>query len=140
MVELSVAELVAIPASDLDAMWPQIGAQMDELAKTSRGRLTAKDIARAVRERDMQLWCAVDGEARSLMTTQLLNFPQVRECRLVGAQGQNAERWLDLWPMIETWAIANGCALISAECRPGWKRLLGRVGMGETALVLEKML
>lgn len=135
-----MAELVAIPADRLAAHWPRIAAQVEELAGISYGRLTGRDICRAVRERDMQLWAATEGEHISVMTTQILNFPQLRECRIVSAHGQNADRWLPLWPLFEKWALENGCAIVAAECRPGWKKLLAPLGFTETRLVLEKTL
>lgn len=135
-----MVDLVAIPADTIDANWHWLAGQLDEIAAVSGGRLTKMDVARSLLERDTQLWAAKDGDKVSVMTTQLLNFPQMRECRVIGARGQDVDRWLALWPQFEAWAIRNGCAVMTAECRPGWKRLLAPLGFTETRLVLEKRL
>lgn len=132
--------LDGIPADRLDAEWPKIAGQMDELAALTRGRMTAPDYARAIRAQELQLWCARDGEQFSLMTTHVVNHPQLRECRVVGAYGHDADRWLALWPRFEAWARAQGCAVIVGECRPGWRKVLAPLGFDESSIVLEKRL
>ena len=136
-----MAELLGIPADSFDALWPRVAPQIEELAAISGGRLTTQDIARAIKERDMQLWAASEGTKLSVMLTQVINYPQQRDARIFSAHGQNADEWLTLWPHFEKWAIEQGCKVVIADhCRPGWKKLLAPLGFTETHLVLEKRL
>ena len=134
-------ELHGIPAELLDAYWPRVAGQVEELAGISGGRLTAQDIVRALRAKDMQLWGATEGDKISVMLTEVRNYPQQRDAVIFGAHGQNADEWLPLWPLFEKWAIDQGCkVVIATHCRPGWKKLLAPLGFTETHLVLEKRL
>jgi hypothetical protein len=135
------AELVPIPAKNLVSELPRIAGHLAVLAEVSHGRLQVVDIVKAVRQRDMQLWAATsdDGDL-SLMLTEILNHPRQREAHLISATGQNADRWAFLWPQFEEWARREGCGLISATCRPGWKKLLEPLGFNEVSIVLQKRL
>lgn len=133
-------ELLPIPASTVNEMWPQIAGQVEVLAEVSHGRLLAADIVLALLRRDMQLWAAHDGERFSVMLTEIVNHPRQRDLHIISATGQNADRWAPLWPQFEDWARAEKCAVLTATCRPGWKKLLAPLGFAEEAIVLEKRL
>lgn len=137
---LVVADLVAIPGESLVTGWGRIAAQMMTLADISGGRLTVADIARAVQERKMQLWGACEGERISLMLTELLNHPGQRDAHIISATGQNADQWLPLWEKFEEWVRSENCAVVTATCRLGWKKVLKPLGFDEVACVLEKRL
>ena len=133
-------KLLPIPADAVQEMWPQIAGQMEVLAEISHGRLRVADIMLAVMKREMQLWAAEDTDRFSLMLTEILNHPQQRDLHIISATGQNADRWASLWPQFEEWARTEKCAVLTATCRPGWKKLLAPLGFEETAIVLEKRL
>lgn len=111
---------------------------LEALAAVSRGRLGPHDIARAVNADQMQLWQTPDRE--SVMLTELINYPQMRECRIISAAGENAQSWLPLWPTFEDWVRSHDCSIIKLEGRAGWKRILEPLGFEQTAIILEKAL
>ena len=133
-------ELLPIPASSVNDMWPQIAGQVEALAEVSHGRLRAADIMLAVLKRDMQLWAAHGDDRFSVMLTEILDHPQQREVHIISATGQNADQWVPLWPKFEEWARAQGCVRLTATCRPGWEKLLSPLGFEKSAIVLEKRL
>lgn len=136
-----MSDLIALSPDNIADRWGQIGAQVEAIADLSHGRLYVRDIVRAVRLGEMQLWAAMDGEKVSIMLTQLMRFPRQTDCNLISANGQNADEWLPLWPQFEAWARSEGCAVVAAtHCRPGWKKLLAPLGFTETFHVLEKRL
>lgn len=137
----TVLELLPIPATAIHDMWGEIAGQMEVLAEISHGRLLASDIFLAVRNRDMQLWAARDDHGElSLMLTEILNHPRQRDAHIISATGQNADRWVALWPKFEEWARAEKCVVITARCRSGWKKLLAPIGFHEAEIILEKRL
>lgn len=133
-------ELLPIPATAAEQMWPQIAGQIQVLAEVSHGRLRAADIMLAVLRRDMQLWAADGGDRLSVMLTEILNHPRQRDLHIISATGQDAPQWRDLWPKFEEWARAQNCAVLTATCRPGWERVLAPLGFAKEAIILEKRL
>ena len=99
------------------------------------------DIVRAIHEREMQLWAAM--EARDFigaMLSEVLVHPRMKETHLLAATGHNADEWTPLMPRVEDWSRQNGCSVLKATCRPGWKKLLRPLGFEETHSVVEKRL
>lgn len=135
-----MTELIPIPATALGEYWSSIGGHVAELATISNGRLLVEDIIRAIARLEMQLWAARDDAGLSVMLTEILVHPRQKDAHIISATGHNAERWTPLWPMFERWAKAEGCDLVTATCRKGWKKLLEPIGFSEASIVLEKRL
>lgn len=133
-------QLQPVPATALAANWVLIEPLMKSLAEVSNGRLSVGDIVRAIDLKNMQLWAAKDETAISLMLTEILKHPQQKDLHIISATGQNADHWMSLFPKFEEWAIAEKCAVITATCRLGWKKLLEPAGFKEVSCVLEKRL
>lgn len=111
---------------------------LEALAKISKGRLAPQDIARLVNSDHMQLWQTAD--RTSAMLTEIVTYPQMRECQIVGATGEAVQSWLEIFPIFEDWARGWNCSVIKLQGRKGWKRVLQPLGFEETGIVLEKTL
>lgn len=68
----------------------------------------------------MQLWTYQKGYIRAVVTTGIRG----RECYIVTAGGDSMREWIDSFPIIERWAIMEGCDALVIHGRKGWSKLL----------------
>jgi hypothetical protein len=88
-------------------------------------------------------WRPADRECAriaALAITEIVVYPRITVCKLLACTGDDAQRWIDLLAPLETWAKAQGCAVMEPICRPGWERQLKPAGYRKTHVVLEKSL
>lgn len=92
------------------------------------------DVKTLVDEGAAQLWC---GE-RSVVVTEVLEYPRTNVCRIWLAAGNKHELVSRMLGDIEKWAKENGCSKIEVVGRKGWLRVLSDFTSPHT--VLEKRL
>lgn len=130
-----MSELTGIDSAVIDHVWPHVhphvAACFDKLGEY---RYEPEDILDAIRERDMQLWVAIDGnEVKAILITQLVRYPRVMECELFLWSGERTPDWEDHLARIEQWAREQGCHYMSSLSRPGTAKVTNyRKGMIRT--------
>lgn len=133
--------LVGVLSTELPDVFMQVQPFLEEMANSSSGKYHPGDIAKAIADRNFQLWVAVDPESkvlRAAAVTEIVNFPRKRVCRVLGATGDDFEMWVDHILTMERWSKASGCTSMEPFTRPGWERVLKKHGYRKSHVLLEK--
>jgi hypothetical protein len=131
--------LYGIPATAVDAVWPEVRPWIEAACKRSRGKFDALDIKRGLLERDDQLWIWRTPTAFAVGITRLTNYPKQRVCTIRIVTGTNRREWeRECIAHMERWAREQGCDAMELQARPGWKSVLRDYDM--THVFLEKRL
>lgn len=131
--------LLGVKAEEIDAVWGSVAELIAKALDHGGNRFTLGDIYKALVERDMQLWVAVDraAEVLGLAITEIRHYPNRKVCAVLICTGRDAKLWLDHVDGIMAWAKAEGCQTFEAWSRKGWARLFkGRLKM--THVMLER--
>lgn len=129
-----MSSLVGVASENIDSMWVYIRPYVEAcFEKIGEYRYEPEDILDAIRERDMQLWIAVDTGLKAILITQLVCYPRVKECELFLWSGERTPDWEDHLARIEQWAREQGCHYMSSLSRPGTAKVTNyRKGMIRT--------
>lgn len=121
-------QLVGVPDWDVERRWPEILPFVERyFAKSKEHRWNANDLLDAVLERDMQLWVIEEqGKITTVVLTEILNYPRVRECNVFMISGKMTVRedWRDCVEEVVRWAAAQGCHYISSMARRGSEKAM----------------
>lgn len=83
------------------------------------------DIERDLFEGDGLLWLILNGATiEAAAATLLVKTDRHLVCLITAIGGENMRHWLPLLEQVETWAKAEGAALVRIFGRPGWVRVL----------------
>lgn len=119
--------------------WNQVKDNIQEALSQDGGRLSIDDMHEFIKTNAMQLWAIHDGNIHAVMTTEIINYKQMRAVRIITVTGKDLEEWLDL--LIETisaWGAENGATAIEFVGRKGWERVLSKRGFGNTQVFMTK--
>lgn len=120
---LSSANVIGVQAEYIDEAWPHVQKWMSRVLNRE-GRWKESTIKEKIRNRDAQLWVAVDKEVIAIMVTQILIFDLKKVCLIWMISGTEMSRWVHLLDYVEAWAKENGCEELEVNGRPGWERVL----------------
>lgn len=135
--------LYGIQPAEINAVWGDVRALIEDACLTNRGKYDAEDIRAGLLTGEDQLWIWRSATAFAVGITRIANYPKQRVCMLRIVTGSNAEEWIEAaMSTIERWAKAQDCAAMELCARPGWgKALCRRVdGYDKTHIYLEKRL
>lgn len=121
------------------AYWPQVKDDIAEALSRDGGRLGIDDMYGFIQDQSMQLWAIHDGDIHAVMTTEIVNYMQMRAVRIVTVTGKDSEQWLDL--LIETvsaWGAENGAHAVEFVGRKGWEKTLSKRGFGNTQIFMTR--
>ncbi len=91
----------------------------------SEGELEPEDFYIPLIEGDMQLWAAlIEEEIIASMVTQIIPYPRKKVLRIISIAGEDMKNWIDNLPIIENWALSNGCTSLECWGRKGWLKIL----------------
>jgi hypothetical protein len=131
--------LYGIQPAEINAVWEDVRALIEDACTTTRGKFDAEDIRAGLLTGEDQLWIWRTATAFAVGITRLANYPKQRVCTLRIVTGNNMEEWAE--PCIETiekWAKARGCHAMEFQARPGWERFLRPRGYDKTHVYLER--
>ena len=112
--------IVTYGPEHIPAIWNEIEPFIKKAL--DRGSIyTLEDVYDNLRECRMQLWCYRDPKLRAVLTTGIIGD----ECFLITLGGNNIQDWIDAYPIIERWAIEQGCGSMKIHGRKGWAKILG---------------
>lgn len=84
------------------------------------GGFDDQDIFVALEAGDMQLWQCSQG----IVVTEIRVYPQTKACLIVLCAGADMETWIHNIRIIEWWAKEQGCSVVEAYGRAGWRKWL----------------
>jgi hypothetical protein len=127
---VSKFQIRAIPASLVERLWPNVEAYIKRALDHANGEFLPSDIKYFCVERLVQLWVITEGtRVVGAATTEIVNYPQRRHCRVITLSGNRAPEWTgQLDTILTTWALQQGCSAIEAYVRKGYVKVLGAFG------------
>ncbi|HEX7766350.1 MAG TPA: hypothetical protein VF443_06515 [Nitrospira sp.] len=118
-----------IPAPLVDHFWKQCEPFVKRALEHNTGEVVATDIRDFCKERLAQLWVVIEGEKIvGVCTTEIVNYPQKRHCRIFTLAGTGREWFPELDIILCAWARENGCQAIEAIVRKGFVPILVNYG------------
>lgn len=117
-----------VPLSHIPFVWPNVHdyvrRALDE--DVTGRRYEPGDIRDVVMSGQAKLWVAFDTERHEFdaaMVTEIIDYPQSRECRIWLTGGNNMKLWLEEWvSTVAAYARHHGCARLATCGRKGWLR------------------
>ena len=114
-----------LEAEDIDLVWGDVVPLIEKALQHAEGELVPGDIKKHLDKGDRRLWVALEGkETIAAMVTELIQYPRKKIVRVITLAGKNMDMWYDFLPMIEGYAIRNGCSSLEAWSRNGMARKL----------------
>jgi len=63
-------------------------------------------------------------EIIACMISQFATYPQKRVLRIIFISGEGMDRWIENFPMVENFALMNGCTFLEVWGRKAWVKIL----------------
>lgn len=119
-----------IPSNMIDRFWPLAEPYIKRALDHANGEFKPADLKHFCKDRTVQLWLVSEGERIvAAATTELINYPQRRHCRVITLAGSKAPEWTGLLDeTLLAWAKQQGCDSIEAYVRKGYVKVLAEHG------------
>ena len=129
----------AIPAEYVETVWSECAPLLRRAIEYANGEFDIDDVLGWLKNRDMQLWVAIDDKIVMACTTEVLDYPKKRVLRAILVGGDGMRDWIgDLDRALAEYAKQIGAKSIEAVGRKGWIRALGAHGWKENQVILSK--
>jgi hypothetical protein len=132
-----------IPSDRINEVWEECEPYIAMGNGKSRDEMSVMDIYERLSQARMQLWLIFNDnkEIVSVLTTEIIEYPQKTMCRIVTLGGKDLDIWVEEWlDTIEAWALEKGCVAMETVCRKGFIKKLERFGYENAYTVLVKEL
>ena len=117
-----------VESDDITYMWDDVLPLIRVSLRYAEGELEPEDLVVHLDTGQMHLWVAMDkGEVIAAMITEIITYPRKRILRVItlaSKDGHGMDNWYDFLPMVEGFAINNGCSALEAWTRKGMARKL----------------
>jgi hypothetical protein len=130
-----------VPADRIDEVWNDCSEFIKMGNRKSQNEMSLDDIYWFLKDSEMQLWIVFDEDRdiKAVITTQILNYPQKKVCRIVTLGGSEMENWTaDTLQILEEWASEKDCDSMETVCRKGFIKKLKEFGYEQTYVILGK--
>lgn len=118
-------KVALITKEDIELVWDEVTPLIEKALRHAEGELIPSDIKKHLDTGDLRLWVALEGQnILASMVTELIDYPRKRIVRIITLAGKNMDMWYDFLPMIEGYAVKNGCSSLEAWTRKGMTRKL----------------
>ena len=132
-----------ITSEQIDIVWEDCKQYIELGNSKSQEEMSVQDIYENCKDKDMQLWIVFDDEKNieAVLTTQVIDYPQKRVCRIVTLGGLNMDDWTNMvLETLEDWAQQQSCHSMETVCRKGFIKKLNSFGYEHTYTILGKEL
>ena len=114
-----------VPPEQIPYVWEKVEEHLLRMAPHSEGELEPDDFFDSLTDGDMQLWLAIENkEIIACMISQFATYPQKRVLRIIFISGDGMDRWIENFPMVENFALMNGCTFLEVWGRKAWVKIL----------------
>lgn len=122
-------KIQGIPSPLVDHFWKQCEPFIKRALDHNCGEVVPDDIRRLCRDRAAQLWIVTEQDKIvGVCTTEVVNYPQKRHCRIFTLAGSGRDWFQDLDIIVCAWARAQGCQAVEAHVRKGFVPILVNFG------------
>ena len=114
-----------VSADKVASIWEEVYPLIDKAQVSASGELDTQDFFAMIENEDMQLWIAEDDNGIfAMMLTEFIQYPRKKIVRVITVSGKDMSMWYDFLPMLEGYAVRNGCSSLEAWTRKGMTRKL----------------
>lgn len=119
-----------IPANLVDHFWPFAEPFIKRALDHANGEFQPSDLKSYCKDRVVQLWLVSENDRIiAAATTEIVNYPRRRHCRVITLAGSKAPEWTGLLDIIlAEWAKQQGCHAMEAYVRKGYVPVLAKHG------------
>ena len=134
-----------IPARYIDDVWSECEKYVVMGINKAQEEMNEHDIYYFLKDAEMQLWVVFDEdngkEIKAVVTTQIINYPQKKVCRIVTLGGDGMDEWVaQVLDVLEEWSIEQDCDAMETVCRKGFVKKLKNFGYEQTYTIVGKEL
>ncbi len=137
-----------VPIPHIVPLWLEVAPLLKRpLDRDHAGRFQVEDVLAMLLQGRVRLWVSWNAETKAIemaAVTEIVQYPRLRELKIWLIGGNNMRAWAkEGLSMIEDFARAQGCSVVSGAMRRGWIRVAASSGLGgykETGAMFEKAL
>jgi hypothetical protein len=116
--------IALVSPDDVHAIWESV-VPLLEPSQHDQSEFSISDFFELITEGEMHLWVAIEGkEIIACMISQFHTVPQKRVLRIIFISGEGMDRWIENFPMVENFALMNGCTFLEVWGRKAWIKIL----------------
>jgi hypothetical protein len=129
-----------IPPELIARFWPFAEPFIKRALDHTSGEWGVQDLRKFCEENKLQLWLVAEGDrVVAALTTELVNYPHRKHCRIVTLAGAKAPLWTPVADtIVSNWALAQGCDALEAFVRKGYVPVLAKYGFQHKYSVIAK--
>lgn len=136
---MEAAKLIPVPQDQVNGWWEVALPLMGTFFERVKGRYKPEHVLEALNSAMMQLWIVMQGHTvKAACLTEVMQFPNAKEFRIIMMVGADRELWTHFLSRLEEYARDIGCDKIIGIARPGWERIIDKMGYEKTHVYLEK--
>jgi len=103
-----------IPSRYIDDVWEHCEEYVVMGINKAQEEMNEHDIYYFLKDGEMQLWVVFDEdnnkEIKAVVTTQIINYPQKKVCRIVTLGGKGMDKWVSqVLDVLEEWSQEQDC-------------------------------
>ena len=118
-------QVALVEAEDIDMVWGEVSPLIKKALLHAEGELIPEDIKKHLDTSDLRLWVALENkDVLAAMVTEIIQYPRKKIVRVITLAGKDMNMWYEFLPMVEGYAIRNGCSSLEAWSRKGMARKL----------------
>lgn len=134
-------QLIHVVPTHIPGWWGELRPYIENACERGGWAYYPLDILKDLLCRKLQLWIARSDEGiEAVAVTILINYPRLKECRIIMTVGEDYKSWISFINDIEGWAKTQGCERSVAMTRPGWEKPLASYGYHKAHVELVKSL
>lgn len=134
--------LYGVLSHAVDDIWQEALPLIEKALHYSDGKYTTDHILKFLKSRDMQLWVVFNNAGmKGIIVTQIVNYPTEKRLCIVLLAGISFKSWMhSCWYLIKEWAKNEGCVSCEIFGRPGWEKVIKKLGFEKIHTVLKTSL
>ena len=114
-----------VNSEDIELVWDEVIPLVEKALSHAEGELIPSDIRKHLDTGDLRLWVALeDKDIIASMVTEIIQYPRKKIVRVITVAGKDMSMWYEFLPMLEGYAVRNGCSSLEAWTRKGMTRKL----------------
>lgn len=119
-----------IPPQVIDVVWHDASGLLIKAINVSRRKYTIESIRRDIETGALALWLVLDDATPvAAFTTRIASYPDAKGLCMDWIGGDRMREWLPMaQPLMERYAVDNGCTHLEGYGRKAWGRWLQKYG------------
>ena len=118
-------KVALVEAEDVDMVWDEVSPLIEKALRHAEGELIPNDIKKHLDASNLRLWVALENrDVIAAMVTEIIQYPRKKIVRVITLAWKDMNMWYKFLPMLEGYAIRNGCSSLEAWSRKGMARKL----------------